>query len=34
MSETQGATTEWVNLDIGPQDSSLFEPPAEYREVN
>ena len=33
MSETQGATTEWVNLDFGPQDSSLFEPPAEYHQV-
>jgi hypothetical protein len=27
MSETEGATTEWENLDIGPQDPSLFACP-------
>jgi Domain of unknown function (DUF4412) len=34
MSKTEGATTEWESLDIGPQDSSLFEAPAEFQEVN
>jgi len=33
MSKTEGATSEWVNLEVGPQDSSLFEPPAEYEQV-
>jgi hypothetical protein len=33
MSKTEGATSEWINLDIGPQDSSLFEPPAEYQQL-
>jgi len=33
MSKTEGATSEWVNLDVGPQDSSLFEPPAEYQQI-
>jgi hypothetical protein len=33
MSETEGATTQWENLDIGPQDSSLFEPPAEFQQT-
>jgi hypothetical protein len=31
MSETEGATTEWQNLDIGPQDPSLFVPPADFQ---
>jgi Putative zincin peptidase len=31
MSETEGATTEWENLDIGPQDPSLFVPPADFQ---
>jgi hypothetical protein len=34
MSKTEGATTEWESLDIGPHDSSLFEAPAEFQEVN
>jgi hypothetical protein len=34
MSKTEGATTEWENLAIGPQESSLFEAPAEFQEVN
>jgi hypothetical protein len=33
MSETESATTLWENLDIGPQDSSLFEPPAEFQQT-
>ena len=34
MSETEEATTEWESLDIGPQDSSLFLPPAEFQRVD
>ena len=33
MSKTESATTEWTNLNLGPQDSSLFEPPAEYQQA-
>jgi hypothetical protein len=33
MSKTESATTEWINLNVGPQDSSLFEPPAEYQQA-
>jgi hypothetical protein len=33
MSRTESATSEWLNLNVGPQDSSLFEPPAEYEQV-
>lgn len=34
MSKTEAATTEWENLDIGPQDSALFQAPADFQEVN
>jgi hypothetical protein len=33
MSKTDAATTEWTNLNVGPQNSSLFEPPAEYQQA-
>lgn len=33
MSKTESATTEWINLNVGPQDSALFEPPAEYQQA-
>jgi hypothetical protein len=33
MSKTESATTEWINLNAGPQDSALFEPPAEYQQA-
>jgi hypothetical protein len=33
MSETNDTTTQWENLDVGPQDVSLFTPPAEYQQI-
>jgi hypothetical protein len=32
MSKTETATTEWINLNVGPQNSALFEPPADYQQ--
>jgi hypothetical protein len=34
MSKTEGATTNWENLEIGPQDPSLFQPPADYKRID
>jgi hypothetical protein len=34
MSKTQSATTEWENVDIGPQNPSLFEPPADFKQID
>lgn len=34
LSQTADATTEWENLDLGPQDSSLFTPPPEFQPVD
>jgi hypothetical protein len=34
MSQTADATTEWENLDVGPQDSSLFSPPADFQPID
>jgi hypothetical protein len=33
-SETKTADTEWQNLDIGPQDASLFAPPADFQRID
>ena len=30
-SETEGAVTQWVNLDVGPQDPSLYAPPGDFQ---
>ena len=32
-SETETATTVWQNLSTGPQDPSLFMPPADYKPI-
>ena len=33
-SETDTATTVWSNLQVGPQDPSLFNPPADYKPID
>jgi hypothetical protein len=33
-SETATATTVWQNLDLGPQEPSLFVPPADYKLID
>jgi hypothetical protein len=34
MSKTETATTSWENLEIGPQEPSLFEPPTGYKRID
>jgi hypothetical protein len=34
LSQTADATTEWENLDLGPQDSSLFTAPPDFQLVD
>ena len=33
-SQTATATTEWKNLNVGPQDPSLFLPPADFHRID
>jgi hypothetical protein len=33
-SETKSAETEWQNLEIGPQDASLFAPPVGFQRID
>ena len=32
-SQTERAVTQWENLDVGPQDPSLYEPPAGFQQT-
>ena len=32
-SENPGSTAEWKNIQLGPPDASLFEPPADYTKI-
>ena len=34
LSQTADATTEWENLDLGPQDSSLFTAPPDFQLID
>ena len=33
MSKSSDTTTQWENLEVGPQDPSLFLPPADFKPI-